>query len=76
MIIIVANNDYLWKKIVMNDFSENVIVPHKTFKKEDYPFKARKKKPKFWKGVYMYVSIENKHNKLYGNFYIAKDSLL
>ena len=27
----------------MNDFSENVIVPHKTFKKEDYPFKARKK---------------------------------
>ena len=31
----------------------------------------QEKKPKFWKGVYMYVSIENKQNKLYGNFYIA-----
>ena len=47
----------------MNDFSENVIVPHKTFKKEDYPFKARKKAKVLKRCIYVCnVSIENKQN--------------
>ena len=59
----------------MTDFSENVIVPHKTFKKEDYPFKARKKAKVLKRCIYVCnVSIENKQNKLYGTFYIAKVS--